>query len=143
MNSIQSQILDAVVATLGGEAASVYRCRFTPFSAAELVIGADNVLPDDEQPELGTTDDTDLRHRFFIRHTFQAKDQVDIAVDARYVRAYKLLLADQTLGGLVRWTQYVGRKWEFEKGELDTAALVVTYEVQFSTNRSDPSTPGL
>ena len=140
--SIQSAVLDAVVATLGGEAQAVYRTRFTPFSQTELSTGADNVLPDDETAEADTTDDTELRFRFFVRHTFAATDAVDKAVDVRYVRAYKLLLADQALGGLVRFTWYRGRKWEFEKGELDTVALVVTYEVEFSTKRSDPSQPG-
>jgi hypothetical protein len=140
--SLQSQILDAVELILGGADESVYQCRFTPFSAEELAGGTDNIIPDDEVPESGTTDDTDLRHRFFVRHTFQAVDRVNKAVDSRYVRAYQLLLADQTLGGLVRWTRYAGRKWEFEKGELDTCALVVTYEVEFSTNRSDPSVAG-
>ena len=140
--SIQSQILDAVETILGGADESVFQCRFTPFSAQELAGGADNILPEDEVPEPGTTDDTDIRHRFFVRHTFQATDRVNKAVDTRYVRAYRLLLADPTLGGLVRWTRYVGRKWEFQPGELDTCALVVTYEVEFSTNRSDPSVAG-
>jgi hypothetical protein len=140
--SIQSAILDAVVATLGGEEQSVYRCRFTDFSAAELVGGADNVIPEDELPDYDTTGDTELRHKFFVRHTMQAADAVDKAVDPRFVRAYQLLLADPTQGGLVKFTWYRGRKWEFEKGELDTVALVVTYEVEFSTKRSDPSQPG-
>lgn len=139
--SIQSDILDGVVAALGGDAASVFRCRFSDFGAEELP--ADNVIPEDETPEYQDNSGIELRHRFRIRHTAAAVDAVDKAVDLRYVRAQKLLLADPTLGGLVRYTRYISRKWEFEKGELDTVALVVVYEVEFSTSRSDPSVAGL
>jgi hypothetical protein len=55
------------------------------------------------------------------------------------VAAQKLLFADPKLGGLVRFTRENSQKWEFEKGELDTVALVVTYQAEFSTTRSDPS----
>ena len=138
--SIQSDILDAVVALLGGAAGSAYRTRFTPFAVAELP--ADNVLPEDETAEYQDNSGVELMHKFTIRHTAAAVDQVDKVVDLRYVRGYKLLQADPTLGGMVRYCRYIGRKWEFEKGELDTVALAVTYEVEFSTTRQDPTVPG-
>lgn len=138
--SIQSKVLDAVVAKLGGNEGSAWRCRFTPFSVLELP--AENVLPETETAEYDDGTGTDNKFRFIIRHTAAAFDQVDKSVDARYVRGAKLLMDDPKLGGLVRLVRYIGRKWEFEKGELDTVALVVTYEVEFSTNRRDPSVAG-
>jgi predicted RNase H-like HicB family nuclease len=138
--SVQSNIIDAVVAALGGEAMAVYRTRFTPFAVAELP--ADNVIPDAEEPEYQDNSDVELRHRFIIRHTAAAVDEVDKAVDLRYVRAYQLLQADPTLGGIVRYCRYVGRKWDRQTGEYDTVALAVTYEVEFSTTRSDPTVAG-
>lgn len=140
--SVQSTILTAVAAALGGESASAFRCRFTPFSAAELAAGAYNVLPEDEQPELGGTDDTDLRHKFIVRCMGAAVDHVDEMIDALYVAGYKRILEDPTLGGLVRWIRYVGRKWEYQQGEVETVALAVMFEAEFSTNRSDPSVAG-
>ena len=139
--SIQSDVLDAVVAALGGDTGHTYRCRFTPFAADELP--ADNVLPEDETANYGvTTGEVELVHRFMVRHIAQAANLVDKAVDLRYAAAQKLILADPTLGGLVRTTRYVGRKWEMEKGEYDNVALVVTYEVEFSTSRRDPTVAG-
>ena len=67
---------------------------------------------------------------------------MDVAVDARYIRAQQLLLADPTLGGLVRFLRYKGRKWQMEPGEVQAVSLNVTYEAEFSTSRSDPSQPG-
>lgn len=139
--SLQSQVLEAVVAVLGGSAANVYRTRMESFAPAQLP--ADNVLPADELAKNVTSGSIDLVHTFHVRHTAAAVNEVDKVVDARYVRAQQLILADPLLGGLVRFTRYKGRKWEFEKGEVDTVALVVTYEVEFSTSRSDPSLPGI
>ncbi len=138
--SLQSQILDAVVATLGGEQANVFRCQREDYGADDLP--ADNVMPEDEQAEYTDNASLDLRHRFTVRHAAADANAVDVAVDARYVRAQKLLLADPTLGGLVTFLRYLGRKWELEKGDLDYVTLVVTYEVEFSTSRADPSLAG-
>lgn len=139
--SRQNQILATVVSILGGPAESAFRCRFSPFSADELP--ADNVVPDDEAASYEDTNSIDLRCTFRIRHTAAAVDAVDDVVDARFVRAQKLLLADPTLGGIVRYCRYLGRKWEYQQGTLDTAASVATYEVEFSTTRTDPTQAGL
>lgn len=138
--SLQSQVLDAVVALLGGPVKGVYRTRFTPFAIAELP--AINVLPDEEQNTPDTTDGDDIRFRFLVRHMGAAVDEVDKAIDPLYVQAMQQILADSTLGGLVRFTRYISRKWEFEKAEYDQAALTVIYEVEFSTSRTDPSVAG-
>lgn len=138
--SLQSQILDAVVATLGGEQQNVFRCQMEDFGPDDLP--ADNVMPEDEQAEYVDNASLDLLHRFTVRHSAATADAVDVAVDARYVRAQQLLFADPTLGGLVTYLRYVGRKWELEKGKLEYVTLVVTYQVQFSTSRLDPSLAG-
>ena len=139
--SRQFVILSAVVAALGGTAASVYRCRFADFSAEELP--ADNVLPEAEEPEYLVTDDVELKFHFHVRHLASAVADADQVADERYVRGAKLLLADRTLGGLVRNLRLVGRKWEYERSEVQIIAVVATYEVEFSTSTRDPSVAGL
>lgn len=142
-SSLQMQVLVAVAAALGGKSANAHRCRLMDFSAAELANGgADNVLPEDETSTEDTTDDTELTLRFQVVHLVQVASDVDIAVDARYVRAYRLLMANQTLYGLVRRVKYVKREWHMERKELQQVSLVVTYECEFSTSRSDPTVAG-
>lgn len=133
-DSIQSQVMDAVVTVLGTNA---YRCRMTAFAPSQLP--ADNVIPEDEESEYTNTDGMDHKFRFKVRHIGASVDEVDKAIDARFVAGYKAIMADTTLGGLVRVIRYLGKKWEMEKGELDQVALVVTYDTEFSTARSDPS----
>ena len=136
--SIQSQVIAAIVALLnavGGPRA--YRTRITTFGTNELP--AYNVLPAEDDTEYETTDGTEHRFRFTVRNTAQSVDEVDVAVDALYVAGHKAILADPTLGGLVHICRERGSKWEFEDAEHDMCALAVTYEVEFSTSRSDPS----
>ena len=141
-NSVQSTILDAIVAILGGSAAGAYRCRFMAFSPDELKVGADNVLPDAGDADIQDDSDIERHFKFMIRHTAAAVDGADLIADARYVTAQKKLLADLTLGGLVKTTHEISTKWEMQEGKLDTIAMVATYEVEFSTTRTDPSVAG-
>lgn len=98
-----------------------------------------NVLPEDENEDDFDTDSVDERFRFKVRFTGYAVDEVDAAIDRIYVAGHKALMADPKFGGLVIFTRKLSRKWELEKGEFDTVALVVLYEAQYSTLRSDPS----
>ena len=141
--SIQSQVMDAAVAALGGKAAGAYRCRFSNLAESEIKVGVDNVLPVTEDAEYAISGQIELRFRFMVRHTFAAVDLVDVAADARYVRGQKLILADPTFGGLCTTTRYIGRKWEMEKAQYDEIAVVVTYEAEFSTSQTDPSVRGI
>lgn len=139
--SIQSDILDAIVAALGGNANGAYRCRFEAFQASELP--ADNVIPEDESPQYDSINDIDNVFQFHVLHTGASVDEVDKAIDRRYVTGQHAILADPTLGGLVRMTRYRGRKWEMDGGKnLDTVTLKVTYECEFSQDKADPSKPG-
>lgn len=135
--SVQSDVLDKVVSTLG---AGAYRCRFSDFADAELP--ADNVIPEDEDPQYLTTDDVEQTFRFHIRHMATSADGAEKLADARYVRGAKLLLQDVTLGGLVKRIKLIGRKWEMEKAEKQIVAAVATYECEYSTAMRDPSVPG-
>ena len=141
--SVQFEIQRAAVATLGGKAQNAHRGRLIDFSADELANGgADNVLPEDETSIEDTTDDTELTHRFQVVHFVQTSAGWDRAIDLRFTRAYKLLMADPTLGGLVRRVKYVKREWHMERKELQQVSLVVTYETEFSTLRTDPTVAG-
>jgi hypothetical protein len=142
-HTIQFEILRAVTAVLGGKAANAHRCKLSNFSEAELANGgADNVLPEKETSEEDTTDDTELLHRFQIVHQVQGASGTDAIADARFVRAFRLLNADPTLGGLVRRVKYVSREWHMESKELQQMSLVSTWECEFSTSRSDPTLAG-
>lgn len=136
--SIQSQILAAVVATLNaGGGTTAFRTRMAAFSKAQLP--AINVLPDEGDAIYLDSDSINRKLRFKLRHMAVAVDEVDAAVDLVYVAAQKKLFADPKFGGLTYYCHELAQKWELEKGEYDAVALVVTYEVEFSTTRSDPS----
>lgn len=135
--SVQSQILGTVVDTINADGGNAFRTRMTAFARHQLP--ADNVLPDQSDALYEDSNSINRRMRFKVRHMAIAVDEVDAAVDAQYVAAQVKLFADPTLGGLTYYCHEISQKWELEKGEFDTVALVVTYEVEFSTDRSDPS----
>jgi hypothetical protein len=135
--SVQSQVMAKAVALLNAASMNAFRTRMSAFSRSQLP--AQNVLPEDGETEYLEAASVDRRFRFKVRYVEAAVDEVDAAVDLQYVAGNQALLADTYLGGLVRCTHEIGQKWEFEKGEVDTVALVVTYEVEFATTRSDPS----
>jgi hypothetical protein len=136
--SIQSRIIAAAVAALNGAGgAASYRSRMAAFSKAQLP--AINVLPKESDPEYNDSDSIDRRLLIDVRYTGIAVDEVDAAIDPIYVAGNAALLADPTLGGLAIITRERASKWELEKGEVDAVALVVIYEIEFSTTRSDPS----
>jgi hypothetical protein len=128
----------AAVAALNGAGGAVsYRSRMTAFSKAQLP--AINVLPKESDPEYNDTNSIDRRFLIDVRYTGIAIDEVDAAIDPIYVAGNAALLADPTFGGLAIFTRERASKWELEKGEVDTVALVVIYEIEFSTSRNDPS----
>ena len=136
--SVQSQIMARVTAVTNGAAgATSWRTRMTAFKAAELP--AINVFPDECDTDYVDSHSIERRLRFKLRLVTQAVDVCDAAIDPVYVAANAAIMSDPRLGGLAIFTREGPQKWEFEKGELDTVALVVTYEVEFSTTRSDPS----
>lgn len=136
--SVQSQVLAAVVHTLsamGG--APAFRSKMTSFSLAQLP--AYNVMPEDGETEYTISGTVDRTIRFSVRHTAEAKDEIDAAVDGLYVASSRALMADITLGGLVVALREGRQKWEMERGEVAAVALVVFYEAEFSTSRTDPT----
>ena len=104
MASVQSQVMDAVVAALNLTAWSAYRTRVESFNPAELP--AYNVLPGKGDARYLSTDEVTRTFRFTVRHMALAVDQVDCAIDALYVAGSAAFLSDPTLGGLVRYTSF-------------------------------------
>lgn len=139
--SLQSQIMAAVVAALAATETPAYRTRMEAFAADQLP--AYNVLPAEGETEYLDNSAIDRKFRFMVRHVAQAANEVDLAVDPLYVAGVRAILADPTLGGLARYTREISQKWDLEKGSVDTVALVVTYESEFETSRSDPSSSPL
>jgi hypothetical protein len=135
--SVGSDIIDAVVDVLG---VGAYRCRFKPFARAELP--AMNVIPEDNEAQYQNTGDIERRDRFHVRYTAAEIEGADLAADRLYVTGTKRLMADRTLGGAVKIVREIGAKWEREQAEVQIIALVVTYEVEYSTSTTDPSVPG-
>jgi hypothetical protein len=137
-SSVQSQVIAAVVALLGAIGdAPAFRSKMSAFTIAQLP--ARNVMPEDGETEYTLSSAADRTFRFNVRHTVAATDEVDAAADPLYVATAQALLADITLGGLVTVIREGKQKWEMERGEIAVVALVVTYVVEFSTSRSDPS----
>jgi hypothetical protein len=130
-------VLDTVVARLQAASLNAFRCRFTPFSDSELP--AINVLPADEEFEYQDSASVEELFHFDVRHVVSTIDAADKAADAQYILAARALLADITLGGTVRTLRLKKKKPEMEQGEKQYMALVVTYETEFSSTRSDPS----
>lgn len=142
LQSVNFQVLRAIVARLGGKAQNAHRCRLRDFSKDEAAGGADNVLPEDETSTELVTDDSEYSARFMVRHLVTTAEGADRLADARFVRGAQLLLQEPTLGGLVRRVKLIGRKWEMERAELEQMAIVATYEVTYSTRRDNPAIPG-
>ncbi len=146
-NSVQFELLDYAVTLLGGNSAGAWRCRFRNFAIGDLP--CDNLLPEQAEAEYLTTDQTERKFRFHVRHMAAAVDDAgqpldgaDRAADARYVRGAGLLMADRYWGGRIADIREAGQKWEMEPGTLQIMALVVTYEIEFSTKNNDPGTAG-
>jgi hypothetical protein len=114
-----------------------YRTRMESFNAEELP--AFNVIPDKGETEYLSTDEITRRFRFTVRHMAAAVNSVDLTVDDLYLAAAQVILIDPTLGGLVRYTREISQEWKLEKGEYDSVALEVIYEVEFATRRNDPT----
>lgn len=139
-DSLQSQLLDAVVTALNTTTWKAYRSRMASFPAAQLP--AYNVLPDEGEADYAQaiTGAVDWKFRFRVRMMAATANEVDKAVDPLFVAGSQAILSDPTLGGLARITRYVSQKWEREgEGERDQCALVVTFESEFGTSRNDPS----
>jgi len=135
--SIQSDVLDAVVAALVAGGMNAFRTRFLQFAEKELP--AVNVLPADDEFDYQDGSSPEELFAFDVRYLVSEVDGADAAADAQFVIGSKLLLALPPLGGLVRIVRVKKKKWEREIGEKEVMALVVTYETEFSSTRSDPS----
>jgi hypothetical protein len=101
-----------------------------------------NVLPDEgeEDQTNSYSGATGERFRFCVRCTVSANNQADKAADPLYAIARPAILSDPTLGGLVTFTRYKSQKWEKDgPSASDDLALVLTFECEFTTARTDPT----
>ena len=142
--SIQSQVVACVVGLLNVAGAAnfitpalAFRTRVESFGPHQLP--AWNVLPDEGSAQYVETAAVNRKVRFCVRNMVAAHDQADLAADPLYVVSTRALCADPSLGGLVRYTREISQKWERDgPASEDNIALVVTYEVEFATLRTDP-----
>lgn len=144
--TIQSQVLDAAVALLNTAGAGMapmvnaYRTRVEAFEAAQLP--AWNVIPDEGEPDPAKSYSGATAHvfRFCVRCTVSVNNQADKAADPLYAAAVTALLSDPTLGGLVLFIREGAQKWERDgTAANDNLALVVTFETEFATARTNPT----
>lgn len=144
--SIQSRALDYVVAALASAGAALIpkassaRCQVEAFEQDQLP--AYNVLPDEGEVEVANSYSgaTAEKFRFCVRCTVGANNQADKAADPLYVAARPAILSDPTMGGLVNFTRYVSQKWEKDgPAATDNLALVLMFETEFATSRTDPT----
>jgi len=143
--SIQSQVIGAVVALLATAGAAfatpvlAFRTRVESFDPAQ--VPAWNVIPEDGETEYVECAAVDRKFKFCVRNMVSAQNQADLAADPLYVVSTQALCADPSLGGLVRYTREISQKWERDgPASQDNLALVVTYQVEFATLRTDPTT---
>ena len=149
MSTIQSQIMDKAVSLLNAAGAAMtpqvkaWRCRVEPFDPQiPGDLPAWNVIPEDGEPDLPNSYSgaTARKFRFCVRCTVSANNQADAAADPLYAAAVPALLTDPTLGGLVTFTREGTQKWEKEgPAATDNLALVVSFETEFATSRTDPT----
>ena len=142
--SIQSRVVGAVVALLNTAGTAfatpvqAFRTRVEAFDITQ--VPAWNVIPDDGEAEYVETGAVERKFRFCVRNMVTAQNQADVAADVLYVAASQAIQADPTLGGLVRYTREISQKWERDgAASQDNVALVVTYQVEFATLRTDPT----
>jgi len=142
--SIQSQIIGAVVSLLTAAGATfqtpvlAFRTRVESFDLAQTP--AWNVIPDDGETDYVECGAVDRKFRFCVRNMVAAQNQADLAADPLYVASTQALCADPSLGGLVRYIREISQKWERDgPASQDNLALVVTYQVEFATLRTDPT----
>jgi hypothetical protein len=141
-DSVQSRILDAVVAALSGTGYTASRTQLTPYNAAALANAPQfNVVPLESMVDRSrsTTSASYRIFQFDVRCMGAAVNQVDKAIDPLYLLAVNTLLTDPTLGGLVVFTREVAQKWHFDTASQDVISHDVTFETEFSTARNDPS----
>jgi hypothetical protein len=145
--TIQSRVLDQIVALLNAAGTvftpdvKAYRCRVEAFDPKREPM-AWNVLPEDGEEDAANSysNSTAERFRFCVRCTVSANNEADKAADPLYAVARPAILADPTLGGLVNFTRFKSQKWEMEgAASTDNIALVLTFETEFATSRTDPT----
>lgn len=147
MASIQSRILDKVVTLLTAAAPAMaqpqpvaWRTRMDAFEQNQLP--AWNVIPEDGETDPANSYSNATAHifRFCVRCSISANNEADKAADPLFTAAMPAILTDPTLGGLVNFTRYKSQKWEMDgTGALDGVALVLTFETEFATSRTDPT----
>lgn len=144
--SIQSQIVAKAVSLLNTAGAALpspiqaYRSQVEAFEPEQLP--AWNVIPIEDVPDYqgSMCGAVDWKFNFSVRNMVAARNQADLAADALFVASSKAILADPTLGGLVRYTRFTSKKWERDGfASQDNIALVVNYEVEFGTLQTDPT----
>jgi hypothetical protein len=144
--SIQSQVVAYVVGVLNTAGATsfvapvlAFRTRVESFAPEQLP--AWNVLPDEGMTQYVETAAVNRKFRFCVRSMVAAYNEADLYADQLYVVTAMAIAADPSMGGLVRYAREISQKWERDgPASEDNIALVTTYEVEFATLRTDPTT---
>jgi hypothetical protein len=141
--SVRSQAVAAALAALSGEgspaAGGIWRTRTEQFTQDE--VNSYNVWPVDEK----FTEDDDhetLEVAFTLRVQclVAACNEVDLAVEPLAVFAHQALMADETLGGVVRGIKPASSKWTIaEGGQNDILSFDIDFDVQYQVSRADPT----
>jgi hypothetical protein len=140
--SRREQILAAAIAALNAASnppATAYRTRIDPVNQGELPAIVLYGLKETVEHAGPTTRRRILTMRLEIVQEGAAP--ADAAIDPIYLFAVNTLMADATLGGLVKGLYEIAVQWETEASYQDACVAVVDFEVHYTTTEN-PSVPG-
>ena len=133
-SSIGEQIILKMIAVLNApvpKPAMCWRSRVEAFASRELPAF---VLYNLKEPvERISRDQLARTRRVRLECLVASPPPADAAVDPLYVFAIQMLLADPTLGGMVRSVAEAEIVWDVESGYQQVAVAGIEFEVEYST----------
>ena len=131
MNTLRESILTAIVTLAGGVPNAVaYRSREAAFSRDEGV--AICIRPDEEVVQT-TAAGMAVRDLTISVEVIARGPIPDQAADSAIANFHALMMADQTLGGLIARAIEESTKWQFEVADQTAVAAEIRYRLRYLT----------
>jgi hypothetical protein len=141
MATKQEQILAAVadaLADVEGVEGRVYRSRQEAFSRSES--GSVVIEPGPDAASVEPVSICRIDWTFTLVIAVYARGEIpDQVADPIIESVHSLLMADRTLGGLAMDVIPMSRDPQFDKGDLATAWIVLSYRIRYRTSLTDLS----
>ena len=140
-NSVRETIIATVVSTLsaGSPPATVIRSDQFQRTDANASLPAIMVYPLNEKVAEQTGSTAYRILSLAVECQVKGAPPIDQAIEPLYQWAIQKLLADDTLGGNAEWIQEVSTEWVFETADEDVCGARITFDIRYSTGRTDPT----